>query len=223
MGRGLSWKGLPALGKGGQPSDGYEAMCVVLCVLLLAVSPTPSHGVQCRGQGGVLERGRLAGLTAAQVPAKCTVFSPSAMSEAASAATMQSVHAVVDTELTADAVETCPVPGRGHVVAVGTYQLDEETRQKRGRVYAAHVRRSDDSGDGGGDDATVDVQLAGHVESEAVLDMKWSQAGLLATAAFSGSLATYRLNDDDMFEVAWQNGVEKEGEAPTLLSLVRGC
>lgn len=142
------------------------------------------------------------------------------MSGAGSAAALP-VHAVVDTELTADSVETCPVPGKGHVVAVGTYQLDEETRRKRGRVYAAHVRRTE--GGSGGDGAPVDVRLASHVESEAVLDMKWSQGGLLATAAFSGRLALHRVDDDDLIQIAWQGGAGEEEGAPTMLSLVRGC
>lgn len=75
-----------------------------------------------------------------------------------------------DTELTADAVEWCPAarPRARQLVAVGTYQLNQETGEKYGRVHL--VRLQDDAESGS---VPSSVALAHVVDTEAILDLKW--------------------------------------------------
>jgi hypothetical protein len=49
------------------------------------------------------------------------------------------LHEQLEVELNADCAEFCPVPGSQSLLAVGTYQLDEHTRQRNGRLYLYRV------------------------------------------------------------------------------------
>jgi hypothetical protein len=48
---------------------------------------------------------------------------------------LQQLHDSRVLDLNADSAECCPVPGLRHWLAVGTYQLQESTQQRLGRLY----------------------------------------------------------------------------------------
>uniref|UniRef100_A0AAY4B7H5 Diphthine methyltransferase n=1 Tax=Denticeps clupeoides TaxID=299321 RepID=A0AAY4B7H5_9TELE len=107
---------------------------------------------------------------------------------------------VFDTELSADAAEWCPVPPWHHVLACGTYQLqqgphqapEESTAPSRiGRLYLFHFRQE------GLRPPLTEVQ---RMETPAILDLKWchmpiSGQPLLGMATASGEVQLYALRD----------------------------
>ncbi|XP_021049657.1 diphthine methyltransferase isoform X2 [Mus pahari] len=105
----------------------------------------------------------------------------------------------VDTELTADSVEWCPVEGCQHLLACGTYQLraprdqpaldSSEPQVRLGRLYLFSFSEDDTA------KPLLEVQRR---DSSAVLDMKWchipvSGHVLLGLANASGSVGLLRL------------------------------
>jgi hypothetical protein len=83
-------------------------------------------------------------------------------------------HALFESQcpLNADCVETCPQP-LGHpesqaVVALGMYELDTETRERRGAIHLQAV-----------DLATGTVHCVGQYPFPGVLDCKWCVDGPL--------------------------------------------
>ncbi|XP_057581096.1 diphthine methyltransferase [Hippopotamus amphibius kiboko] len=113
----------------------------------------------------------------------------------------------VDTELTADSVEWCPLEGRRHLLACGTYQLrkpegppadpesqrglgvDEEPHVRLGRLYLYSFNED------GSPCPLVEIQRR---ETSAILDMKWCHVpvaghALLGVAAAAGSIELLRL------------------------------
>ncbi|XP_054996889.1 diphthine methyltransferase [Sorex araneus] len=88
---------------------------------------------------------------------------------AAAAGRVQLLQAV-DTELTADSVEWCPLQGYRRLLVCGTYQLQDQQaagrpRERVGRLYLFRVPE-------GGPDAGP-LQEVYRRDSQAVLDMKW--------------------------------------------------
>lgn len=120
------------------------------------------------------------------------------------------------TELTADAVETCPHteswPG---LTVCATYQLDEDTRRKRGRLHAFSV--------GLGGDGSLSVEQSWTAPCSAVLDAKWSHLRpLLCTAAVQATLEVYQPAhgaEGDVLEPV--TSVSSDEASPVFLSLVR--
>ena len=72
----------------------------------------------------------------------------------------------LETRLTADSVEWCSGPSQllSEIVAVGTYQLDEETGAKSGELS---LLRSDPSC------SATPLSILETRDTEAILDMKW--------------------------------------------------
>ncbi|XP_028628694.1 diphthine methyltransferase [Grammomys surdaster] len=114
------------------------------------------------------------------------------------AGTLRSLQAV-DTELTADSVEWCPVEGCQHLLACGTYQLlapkdqpaldGSEPQVRLGRLYLFSFSE---------DNTTKPLLEVQRRDSSAVLDMKWchipvSGHVLLGLANASGSVELLRL------------------------------
>lgn len=98
------------------------------------------------------------------------------------------------TPFCADCVERCPQ--REGVLVVGTYQLDEETRERQGGFQVAHVREQDS------DAAAPQVSIGDFVASDGVLDAKWSCAAedggvlpTLASATAGGCVELYQLKE----------------------------
>ncbi|XP_012510193.1 PREDICTED: diphthine methyltransferase [Propithecus coquereli] len=121
----------------------------------------------------------------------------------------------VDTELTADSVEWCPLDGRRHLLACGTYELrkpdgglgaqsqsgldPEEPQVRLGRLYLYGFNEDNSA------HPLVEVQRR---DTSAILDMKWCHvpvAGhvLLGLANASGSIELFRLvgSEESRFEL----------------------
>ncbi|XP_077822982.1 diphthine methyltransferase isoform X10 [Macaca mulatta] len=120
----------------------------------------------------------------------------------------------VDTELTADSVEWCPLQGCRHLLACGTYQLRrpedppadpqskgrmevEEPRVRLGRLYLYNFNENKSI------HPLVEVQRK---DTSAILDMKWCHipvAGhaLLGLADASGSIQLLRLVESEKSHV----------------------
>ncbi|KAK9523214.1 hypothetical protein VZT92_019620 [Zoarces viviparus] len=105
---------------------------------------------------------------------------------------------VVDTELSADAVEWCPVAPSHGILACGTYQLQKGAGEedappiRTGRLYLFEFRR-------GGSLSPPLTELQ-RIDTAAVLDLKWchvplSGGAVLGMAAATGELQLYTLSD----------------------------
>ncbi|MBN3323848.1 DPH7 methyltransferase, partial [Atractosteus spatula] len=106
---------------------------------------------------------------------------------------------VVDTELSADAVEWCPVPGWHGLLACGTYQLlrsvektgaETDPPVRVGRLYLYQF-----SQEGA---LSPPLQELQRIDTPGILDIKWchvpvSDRPLLGLASSSGELQLYRL------------------------------
>ncbi|XP_068594424.1 diphthine methyltransferase [Brachionichthys hirsutus] len=105
---------------------------------------------------------------------------------------------VFDTELSADAVEWCPVSPDNDVLVCGTYELQKGTGEghaaasRTGRLYLFEFRR----------EAQVGPPLSElqRMETAAILDLKWcrvpvSGRAVLGVAAATGELQLYTLSD----------------------------
>ena len=97
-----------------------------------------------------------------------------------------------NTKFTACSVESCDHPALGRLVAVGTYQLNQDTGLREGQVELGVVRASDN----------VSYERQHILDTgSGVLDMKWSRhedSPLLATAQANGKVCVYEatLGDD---------------------------
>lgn len=120
------------------------------------------------------------------------------------------------TELTADSVETCPHteawPG---LTVCATYQLDEETRTKRGRLHAFAVDSAADK--------ALSVNQVWTAPCAAVLDAKWSQSRpLLCTAAVQSTLEVHQpVRGEDGLSMEPVTSHVGDESSPIFLSLVR--
>uniref|UniRef100_G3NHG3 Diphthamide biosynthesis 7 n=1 Tax=Gasterosteus aculeatus aculeatus TaxID=481459 RepID=G3NHG3_GASAC len=102
---------------------------------------------------------------------------------------------VVDTELSADAVEWCPVPSSHGVLACGTYQLqtaDDAPPSRTGRLYLFEFRR-----EGSVHPPLTELQ---RIDTAAILDLKWCHVpfpggAVLGIAAATGELQLHTLSD----------------------------
>ncbi|KXZ51559.1 hypothetical protein GPECTOR_12g522 [Gonium pectorale] len=88
-------------------------------------------------------------------------------------------------ELNADCAEFCPTPGLTHLLALGTYQLVEETQERVGRCYLRALRgpwpgcgvgpASGEGAAGGGSSVSVGASCC--VDLPGIFDLKWRPAG----------------------------------------------
>ena len=99
-----------------------------------------------------------------------------------------------NTKFTACSVESCDHPALGSLVALGTYQLNQDTGLREGQVELGLVRA--------GDNVTYESQNILDTGS-GVLDMKWSNHEdnpLLATAQSNGKVCVYEVTIGDHSE-----------------------
>ncbi|XP_031732676.1 diphthine methyltransferase [Anarrhichthys ocellatus] len=105
---------------------------------------------------------------------------------------------VVDTELSADTVEWCPVASSHDILACGTYQLqkgageEDAPPSRTGRLYLFEFRR-----EGSMSPPLTELQ---RIDTAAILDLKWchvplSGGAVLGMAAATGELQLYTLSD----------------------------
>ena len=105
-------------------------------------------------------------------------------------------HYSLQTQHTACSVEHCHHPEHGHLIAVGTYQLDQDTGQRHGQIILVSMSLS-------GEGEPVFSSTIALADSCGVLDMKWSSghhasgsAPVLGVAESSGHLSLYSVNSD---------------------------
>ncbi|XP_068590379.1 diphthine methyltransferase [Cebidichthys violaceus] len=105
---------------------------------------------------------------------------------------------VVDTELSADTVEWCPVASSHDILACGTYQIqkgageEDAPPNRTGRLYLFEFRR-----EGSMSPPLTELQ---RIDTAAILDLKWchvplSGGAVLGMAAATGELQLYTLSD----------------------------
>jgi diphthine methyl ester acylhydrolase len=105
------------------------------------------------------------------------------------------LHQEIMLDLHADVVAWCPSPGSEDVLAVGTYQLNEETRLRDGRLYLYELAE-----DGPGSDSTtcaVSLRQLATVDVPGIFDLcwkPWSAQPLLAAALSDGSLRLFAVS-----------------------------
>lgn len=102
------------------------------------------------------------------------------------------VHQETTLAVNADSTEFCPLDTRQHVLAVGTYELEEKTQTRHGELYVYHLKRAS---------AKSSDQHSSHVPEwqmqciqtfpmSGIFDMKWQpvQPARLVAACADGSL-----------------------------------
>lgn len=89
-------------------------------------------------------------------------------------------------DLNADCAEFCPIPGLTHLLALGTYELVEESNQRVGRAYLRVLRR--DSADGPPTSSTLGCSLV----MPGIFDLKWRP---MASSDVQGALFGAALAD----------------------------
>ena len=100
----------------------------------------------------------------------------------------------LDTELTADACEWCPVAdGEGrHVLASACYQLNKETRQRSGCLHMLELEVATTNDDDDANANANDARLVSHVRHEyassGILDLRWLDERRLVTVDSSNTL-----------------------------------
>lgn len=115
-------------------------------------------------------------------------------------------HYSLQTEHTACSVEHCHHPQHGHLIAVGTYQLDQDTGHRHGQVILITLAISEDT--------VVCSQSLGLETSCGVLDMKWSghpAAPVLGVAESSGHLSLYIVTQDKQLSLVSRTQVIESG------------
>lgn len=95
----------------------------------------------------------------------------------------------------ADVTEFCPTAGCDDVLAVGTYQLDEATQTREGRLYIFRV-----SGHALEDNLALEELVA--IDLAGILDMGWVGSevrggGLLALGLANGFVSLFQSDDLD--------------------------
>lgn len=95
-------------------------------------------------------------------------------------------HQELTLDLNADVAEWCPLPGpQSRLLAAGTYQLNEATQQREGRVYIYNLK---------GDikrNSALSLDLATTFDLPGIFDFRWvpfANESVLATALADGSL-----------------------------------
>ena len=118
-----------------------------------------------------------------QLESNTVIDNMSADSSSSSLVTRYSLQ----TQHSACSVEHCHHPHHGHITAVGTYQLDQDTGSRHGQIILVTLSSS--------------AQFSSNIGVETscgVLDMKWSghETPVLAVAESSGHLSLYRVTSE---------------------------
>lgn len=113
---------------------------------------------------------------------------------------MSTTHASVTLDLDADIVEFCQHDSFPEVLAVGTYTLQESTKERIGKLYLFEVATSLDNS------SSTGLKELTHHDTEAIFDLSWapfekhnsdgSTAALLAQAGASGNVEVYSVSRD---------------------------
>lgn len=117
-------------------------------------------------------------------------------------------HQELTLDLNADVAEWCPAPPpAARLLAAGTYQLNEATQEREGRLYFYRLK-----GEIARNNANLSLDPAGTVDVPGVFDLRWrpdAERPLLAAALADGSLRLLSVDGSGGGEVA----VEEVGRA----------
>jgi diphthamide biosynthesis protein 7 len=96
-------------------------------------------------------------------------------------------HAALELDLCADVAEWCPLPGRRRLLAAGTYQLDEATQRRAGRLHLFRLRGDLDAER----PALALAPAAAPLDLPGVFDLRWrpAEAGAARGAQLAAALA----------------------------------
>lgn len=113
------------------------------------------------------------------------------------------VHQETTLAVNADSTEFCPLKSLQHVLAVGTYQLDEKTQTRSGNLYMYCLEQAsvNCSAPNAGCDVIPEwqMQCVQTFPMSGILDMKWQpvQPARLLAACADGSLHVLMVQPDD--------------------------
>jgi diphthamide biosynthesis protein 7 len=98
-------------------------------------------------------------------------------------------HQELTLELTADVAEWCPLPSHRRLLAAGTYQLDEATQQRHGRLHLYQLRGDLEAAVPAV--APLHLHPCGTLDLPGIFDLRWRPGGdapALAAALADGSV-----------------------------------
>lgn len=99
-------------------------------------------------------------------------------------------HQVINLDLNTDVTEWCPTPNWQSVLAVGTYQLNQETKIRDGRLYLYNL-----CSDGASPSPALHLQQSTTLDMPGIFDLRWdtsSQSPILAAALADGSVRLFQ-------------------------------
>ena len=102
---------------------------------------------------------------------------------------MQHLHHEIILSLNADSTEFCPIDGLQHLLAVGTYELDEATQRRQGLLHLYALIRSP-AADGNMSPCNWQLQQLQSQDLAGIFDMQWlcKAPARLMTACADGNL-----------------------------------
>lgn len=110
---------------------------------------------------------------------------------------MQQLHQEIVLSLNADSTEFCPVEGLQHLLAVGTYELDESSQTRNGLLYLYELVSSSLQ-DSNSSSSSWDLQQLQTQPVPGIFDMKWycyAPAHAIAACA-DGNLHLFKDNNN---------------------------
>lgn len=125
------------------------------------------------------------------------------------------LHQETTLAVNADSTEFCPLDRLQHVLAVGTYELDEKTQTRHGNLYMYYLKQASatSSGQNAGSNHIPEWQLH-NVKTfpmSGIFDMKWQpvQPARLLAACADGSLHVLGVQPaDEVCQVTRQQAVK---------------
>lgn len=102
-------------------------------------------------------------------------------------------HEQITLDLNADVAEWCPLPRRHRLLAAGTYQLNEASQQREGRLYLYELQ-----GEIGPQGQKLAAHQLGTQELPGIFDLRWlpqAERPTLAAALADGTLRLLEARD----------------------------
>lgn len=130
------------------------------------------------------------------------------------------IYSELTLDLHADVTEWNPNSGNEHLFVAGTYELDERTQTRFGKLYTYSVEQQTQNGDGDSQTSDVHVRRIGKViDTPGIFDLRWIPGEVLgSTTAVVGALADGSLTVFDTVLSSESDGEEREERTGTLIS-----
>jgi len=102
------------------------------------------------------------------------------------------------TDFTADCVEYCPLSGHQDLFVCATYQLDEDTQERKGRIYLGSHPSNPLADASNSSSSSLSASSGIHIEQtldmSGVFDVKWNDFGWIACALADSSTVVHKLH-----------------------------